>query len=149
MPFTLGDRVHVATIGTGVVREARNRGRYVVEIKGQSFVVNEVQLTAADPIKRGSSKSVTDSDTPASRSTTRVGSPPQLDLHGMTTIEAIVALDVFINDAILAGYDSVRVIHGRSGGRLKAAVHARLREVTAVKRFGVDSANHGVTIVDF
>ena len=149
MPFTPGDRVHVATLGTGVIREVRNRSRYVVEIKGQSFVVNEVQLTAADPIRRGSSKSVTDSDTPASRSTTRVGSPPQFDLHGMTTIEAIAALDAFINEAILAGHDSVRVIHGRSGGRLKAAVHARLREVTSVKRFGVDAANHGVTIVEF
>jgi len=149
MPFTPGNRVHVATLGTGVIREVRNRSRYVVEIKGQSFVVDEAQLTAADPIRRGSSKSVTDSDTQASRSTTRVGSPPQLDLHGMTTIEATAALDAFINEAILAGHDSVRVIHGRSGGRLKAAVHARLREVTAVKRFGVDAANHGVTIVEF
>ena len=88
-------------------------------------------------------------DTPASRSSTRTGSPPQLDLHGLTTIEAIAALDRFINDAIIDGHESVRVIHGRSGGRLKAAVHRRLREIGSVRRFRVDAANAGVTILEF
>ena len=149
MPFRTGDRVHIASLGTGVVREARNRGRYLVEIKGQSFVVQEAQLSAVESRKRGPARAFAEPDTAASGFTTRIGSPPQLDLHGLATIEAVAALDRFINDAILDGHEAVRVIHGRSGGRLKAAVHRRLREIGAVKRFRVDATNAGTTIVEF
>jgi DNA mismatch repair protein MutS2 len=64
----------------------------------------------------------------------------------MTREVAIEALDEFLNDALLASLDEVRIIHGRSGGRLKAAVHARLREVPTVRSFRVDPRNAGVTI---
>ena len=47
------------------------------------------------------------------------------------------------------GARQIRVIHGRSGGRLKAAVHGYLRGLTAVKSFRVDPRNEGVTIVTF
>jgi DNA mismatch repair protein MutS2 len=67
----------------------------------------------------------------------------------MTAEQAVMALEGFISDAILAGHESVQVIHGRSGGRLKAAVHARLRELPSIAGFRVDPANDGVTIVRF
>lgn len=51
------------------------------------------------------------------------------------------------NDAILSSLTEVRVIHGRSGGRLKAAVHARLRALPSVRSFRVDPANPGTTLV--
>lgn len=70
-----------------------------------------------------------------------------LDLHGMTVDEALAALDAFLNDALLAGYAEVHVIHGRSGGRLKNAVRARLGEISAVRGFRLDPANPGVTVV--
>ena len=44
-----GDPVHVAALGTGIVREARTGGRYLVEIKGRSFVVVGSQLTRVEP----------------------------------------------------------------------------------------------------
>jgi DNA mismatch repair protein MutS2 len=59
----------------------------------------------------------------------------------------VAALDTFLNDAILAGVDEARVIHGRSGGRVKAAVHARLKRLAAVRGYRLDPANPGVTIV--
>jgi DNA mismatch repair protein MutS2 len=77
----------------------------------------------------------------------RTHAASSVDLHGMTTEEAVAAVDAFLNDAILASLDEVRIIHGRSGGRLKAAVHARLRGLTAIRGFRVDPANPGVTIV--
>jgi dsDNA-specific endonuclease/ATPase MutS2 len=39
-------------------------------------------------------------------------------------------------------------VHGRSGGRLRAALHRQLREVPAVRAFRLDPANAGVTIVE-
>lgn len=64
----------------------------------------------------------------------------------MTVDEAVAALDAVVNDAVLAGHAEVRVIHGRSGGRLRAAVHARLKQLSVVRAFRIDPANEGVTI---
>jgi DNA mismatch repair protein MutS2 len=65
----------------------------------------------------------------------------------MTTVEAIEALDAFLNDALLEDAGELRIIHGKSGGRLKAAVHARLRQQPSIRAFRVDARNPGVTIV--
>jgi dsDNA-specific endonuclease/ATPase MutS2 len=56
----------------------------------------------------------------------------------------LAALDA----AMRAGHERLRIIHGRSGGRIRAAVHRQLREVPAVRAFRLDPANDGVTIVD-
>ena len=60
--------------------------------------------------------------------------------------EATAAVVQFINDAILAGLDEVRVIHGRSGGRIRAAVQQQLRDL-GIRTFRLDPSNPGVTIV--
>jgi hypothetical protein len=49
MPFVPGDSVHVSALGKGIVREVRNGGRYLVEIKGRSIVVAADQLTHVEP----------------------------------------------------------------------------------------------------
>ncbi|HEX5475127.1 MAG TPA: Smr/MutS family protein [Vicinamibacterales bacterium] len=146
MPFLPGDEVHVAALGTGVVREVRNRGRYLVELKGRSVVAGEAQLTAVAARKRHRGRAGAAPDA-AAPPITRGHAATSLDLHGMTTDEAVAALDTFIDDALLAGHAEVRVIHGRSGGRVKAAVHARLKQHAVVRAFRIDPANAGVTIV--
>ena len=143
MTFAPGDEVHVAALGTGVVREVRNGGRYLVELTGRSVVATAAQLTAVSrPRKPGARTEV-----PTTYGPSRSHAATSLDLHGMTAEEAIGALDAFLNDALLAQHAEVRVIHGRSGGRLKAAVQARLRQLPVVRAFRVDPANPGVTIV--
>jgi DNA mismatch repair protein MutS2 len=77
----------------------------------------------------------------------RVG--PSLDLHGKTVAEAVDALDVFISDALLGDCDHVRVVHGIGGGKVKAAVHQRLRQLPSIRSFRVDPQNAGVTVVTF
>jgi len=148
MPFAPGDEVHVAALGTGVVREVRNRGRYLVELKGRALVAVESQLTAVDR-KKGRHKVANASPGAVTASPTRSHVSTSLDLHGKTVEEAVAVLDAFLNDALLAGAQEVRVIHGRSGGRLKAAVHARLKQLAVARSARVDPANPGVTIVTF
>ena len=148
MRFSAGDRVHVRLLGKGVVREARNGGKYVVEIKGASLVVGEDQLEAIDDAKAPRRESRKPS-APVAESAPSGGAAPAIDLHGMTAIEAEQAIEQFINDALLAGAAEVHVIHGRSGGRLKSAVHARLTRLPPVRAFRIDPRNAGVTIVTF
>jgi len=143
--FLPGDRVHVVTLGTGVVRQVRSRGWYVVELKGRSVVVSGATLEPASVARRnkGPAAAPQDPHEPPAPAT------PSLDLHGKTAAEALEALDVFLNDALLAGATGARVIHGRSGGTLRATVHARLARLPAVFRFRLDPRNPGVTIVEF
>jgi DNA mismatch repair protein MutS2 len=147
--FAPGDRVHVVRLGTGVVREVRNGDKYVIEIKGRIMVVPGTQMERADPPR-----------TPSRRKTPASGSPQpevepetnaigvvSLDLHGKTVEGAIGALDEFLDAALIASHAEVRVIHGRSGGRIRDAVHMRLRQLPPVRSFRIDPRNPGVTIV--
>lgn len=147
MTFGPGDAVRVAALGAGVVREVRNGGRYLVEIKGRSFVVAGSQLAASAPARtpRRARRSVAEPQGPAIGEPTTVS--PSLDLHGMTVHEGLEALNRFLNTALLAGNHEVRIIHGRGGGRLKVAVHAQLKLFSSIRGFGLDPRNHGVTIV--
>ena len=143
--FAVGDRVHIAGLGTGIVREIRNGGRFVVDIKGRAMIASGSQMTpAAERTRRRKEPSA--SGTSADDQSSDPGSA-SLDLHGKTVLEAVEALDAFLNDALLDGRREIRIVHGRSGGRVKAAVHARLGALAPVRAFRLDPANPGVTIV--
>lgn len=146
MKFTIGGHVHVANFGKGIVREVRNGGRYLVELKGRLMVAAEAQLTPVErPTPQPRDRSPAPPEVPAHLARQHV--PTSIDLHGKTTDEAVAAMDAFLDAAILASHAEVRIIHGRSGGKLKVAVHERLRAIAAVHSFGVDERNPGVTIV--
>ena len=147
MSFTTGDHVHVAGFGKGVVRQLRTGGRYQVEVKGRSIVVDASQVTAIEPRRRRSNSNAGAVAVDVAEPLRRAYVRSTIDLHGSTADEAVTALDSFLNDAILGGLSEVHVIHGRSGGRLRQAVHRRLQLLSSVRGFRVDPGNPGVTIV--
>ena len=74
----------------------------------------------------------------------------ELDLRGMTTDEAIQAMDIFLDNAILGNLASVRIIHGKGTGALRKAVQAALRRRKDIVgfRLGVyGEGEDGVTVV--
>lgn len=144
--------MHVALFGKGIVREVRNGGRYLVEVKGTSMVVAASALTAAPQQPKKGKRAPAVPAGPQDVGQRDAASPASavsasLDLHGRTVVEAEALVDAFLNDAMLAGHAEVRIIHGISGGRVRAAAHARLRACPTVRDFRVDSSNAGVTIV--
>ena len=148
MPFKPGDDVQVAALGKAVVREVRQRGRYLVELKGRSVLVAENQLSPRKSGKPTASPARFEATGPTTGGqASRAGVPPSIDLHGMTVAEALGAVDAFLNEAILASLEEVRIIHGRSGGRLRGAVHVRLLRTASLRGFRLDPENPGVTIV--
>ena len=77
---------------------------------------------------------------------------PEVNLIGMTTDEALPELEKYLDDAYLAGLESVRVVHGRGTGALKNMVHQRLKKLKYVKSFRLGvfgEGDTGVTIVSF
>lgn len=148
MTFAPGERVHLAGIGTGTIREARSGGRYLVDIKGRAVIAAAADLEPADPPPRLRPHLAAPHGTqPHLVAPGRT--QPSLDLHGRTVDEALADVERFVNDALLDGHGEVRVIHGRGGGRVKAAVHHYFRQLPAVASYRLDPANPGVTIVTF
>ena len=75
----------------------------------------------------------------------------ELDIRGMMTDEGVMEVDRFIDNCILAGLESVTIIHGKGTGALRAAVHDFLRHHKHVKsyRLGVyGEGEAGVTVVE-
>src|SRR5687768_13788692 len=148
MPFVPGDLVHVAGLGKGTVREVRNGERYLVDVKGRSLVTTGDQLTLQES-PRKPEHGQTESARRAPQESRREEAPAaSLDLHGKTVAEALEAVSELLNNALVAGSAEARVVHGRSGGKIKSAVHVLLKGMPSIRNVGVDARNAGVTIVE-
>ena len=75
----------------------------------------------------------------------------EIDLRGMDSIEAICILDRYIDEAMRSNLQSVRIIHGKGTGTLRAAVQQSLRKNKFVKKFRLGvygEGEDGVTIAE-
>ncbi len=73
----------------------------------------------------------------------------ELDIRGMASDEALMELDKYIDNAVLSGLETVRIIHGKGTGVLRKAVQSHLRSHKSVKSFRVGTfgeGENGVTI---
>ena len=76
----------------------------------------------------------------------------EIDLRGMDTVEAICALGLYLDSAMRSNLPSVRIIHGKGTGALRAAVQQELRKNKFVKSFRLGvygEGEDGVTIAEF
>ncbi len=168
MPFPVDSPVVVTSLGkTGRVVEAARGGRYRVRVGSLLIVCREEELTeapsgdrsrgrkrgrgdrrgaAASEQSSGSGQDAAVASPLSPRTRERLGS---IDLHGSTVEEAVRKVEERIDRALRANIDRLEIIHGRSSGRIKAAIHRLLRQLTAVRHFEVDPHNPGVTLVFF
>ncbi|MCL1819910.1 MAG: endonuclease MutS2 [Oscillospiraceae bacterium] len=75
----------------------------------------------------------------------------EVDLRGMTTDEAVGAMEIFIDNAVMAKLGGVTVIHGKGTGAVRSAVHQALKRNKQVKSFRLGrfgEGEDGVTIVE-
>jgi DNA mismatch repair protein MutS2 len=142
-------------LGSGVILELRNAGRALVQVHDRAVLFAIDDLRAIPASRAAVTRSNTRPRPPGSRRrhsapANTSGETPgvrTIDLHGLTVEAALDTLSTALNDALLADAAELRVIHGRSGGRIRAAVHARLRELPFVRHYRLDPRNEGVTIV--
>jgi DNA mismatch repair protein MutS2 len=76
---------------------------------------------------------------------------PSLNLHGERVEEALEKLAAYLDDALLAGLDSVSIIHGIGTGALRRVVRDALREHPRVRGFRggrKDEGGEGATIAE-
>ncbi len=75
----------------------------------------------------------------------------EIHLRHLTVEEALLKLDKYLNDALMAGLCQVRVVHGKGTGTLRQAVHRALAKHPLAKSYrlgGYGEGGTGVTIVE-
>ncbi|MFO7890847.1 MAG: endonuclease MutS2 [bacterium] len=75
----------------------------------------------------------------------------EIDLRGMRAEDAIITVDKYLSDAVMAGFHAVRIIHGKGSGVLREVIGRHLKEHNLVKNFRLGRWNEGdtgVTIVE-
>ncbi|AYF92748.1 endonuclease MutS2 [Apilactobacillus bombintestini] len=77
------------------------------------------------------------------RRTSSSGLSTKLDLRGHRYEEAMHEVDQYLDSAVLAGYPSVTIIHGKGTGALREGVTKLLNKDRRVASFGYSPANAG------
>ncbi len=76
----------------------------------------------------------------------------EIDVRGMRGDEALQAVTYYIDDALMVGTGSVRILHGTGNGILRQLIRQYLSTVYGVKKFHdehVQFGGAGITIVEF
>ncbi|SEO81283.1 DNA mismatch repair protein MutS2 [Amphibacillus marinus] len=76
----------------------------------------------------------------------------ELDLRGERFEDALQALEKYIDDALLAGYPRVSIIHGKGTGALRKGVQefaAKHRHIASATAGAMNEGGSGVTILEF
>ena len=149
--FKVGDSVFVTTLSlNGTVKEAANKdGDLVIQMGFLSSVVNYKNLELLAPEKAPKPQ-----HQPKDRYSINKAATinPEINLLGNTVDEAIARLEKYLDDAMIAGLTSVRVVHGKGTGALRKGIHEYLRKLKFVKTYKLaefGEGDAGVTIVTF
>ena len=76
----------------------------------------------------------------------------EVDVRGMIGDDAWFVVDKYLDDAVLAGVPSVRIIHGKGTGALRAALWKCFKNDPRIQSFrhgAYGEGDAGVTIVEF
>jgi DNA mismatch repair protein MutS2 len=65
------------------------------------------------------------------------------DVRGQRSDEALMAVEKFLDEAIMSGYQAVAIIHGMGTGALKKEIRRYLSDSAYVKRFYPAQATQG------
>jgi DNA mismatch repair protein MutS2 len=170
-PTTLrvGDTVHLATLGMdgevatppddkGELQILAGRVRMTVRLSDLRSVKENSPGGAGGgksrPARRGAARSYGAASGSGGGAHIRLSKANSVsssfDVHGFTLDDAVMAVDKYIDDAMLAGYGEVAVVHGRGEGILRTGLRKMLRQHKHVKKVrpgGPGEGGEGATIV--
>ncbi len=144
--ITEGDEVLVLSLGLkGIVLEAAGNNEFLVQVGIMKSKIDASDLQVIKQEKAKIERAIT--RVKSNRETIRT----ELDLRGSNVDEAILAIDKYLDEAVLSGLHQVRIIHGLGTGALRRGVQEYLRNHRAIKsmRLGVHGeGGTGVTVVE-
>lgn len=145
-PLKVGDSVRVYSMNKeGEVLEEPKNGKVMLQIGSVKMRFPLEDLEIIKPKQPKQQQTTLDIE---SRATRRAIS--ELDLRGVTVMEAERMVDEYIDECSLSGLKVVSVIHGKGTGALRAAVQQRLKRNKLVESYRLGTfgeGESGVTIV--
>lgn len=141
-----GDEVKVVSFGQkGTLLEKLSNTEWSVQIGMLKMKLDESDLEFVKPEKQKQTVSV--NSIRGRDSHVKL----ELDLRGERYEDAIMRTEKYLDDAILANYPRISIIHGKGTGVLRQAIQQFLKNHSRVKsyRFGeAGEGGHGVTVVE-
>ncbi len=114
---------------------------------GESVEVSSGAFRLVQPISAVRREIRKEPETRRRRATTTLPAAPRVDpeiqILGMRVHEVEDTLDRYLDSAALAGLPSVRIVHGKGTGALRAQVHEVLRRHPVVDRFELAERSEG------
>ncbi len=149
-PIKVGDEVRVVGIDkTGTVLKAPDKDGYVSVRMG--IVTTKVELEKLRLIEKSGKKPQKKSSGAVTKTIASKPFKTEIDLRGMTGDEAWFAVDKYIDDAYMAGFFTVTLVHGKGTGALKQALWTALKKEPRVASFRTGmygEGDGGVTIIE-
>src|SRR5690625_23062 len=144
--FRPGDDVKVLSLNqVGNVLERINNNEFLVQVGIMKVNVKQNDLQAVNPPKKAIEKPLATVKGPNYHVKT------ELDLRGERYEDALLNLEKYIDDALLAGYQKVYIIHGKGTGALRKGVQdfAKNHRSISEYRFGSQGeGGSGVTVLE-
>lgn len=150
----IGDSVKVLSMNlTGTVHTLPNaKGDLYVQMGILRSLVNINDLVLLEEDTSPTSKKYAKTSAGKIKMSKSASVSTEINLIGKTTDEAIALLDKYLDDAYLAHLSSVRIVHGKGTGALRAAVQKHLKRQKYIKSFHLGEfgeGDAGVTIAEF
>ncbi|MCD8355371.1 MAG: endonuclease MutS2 [Clostridia bacterium] len=151
-PLKAGDTVYLLNVGVqGTVLKPENKDGMVYVQAGIMKVnvpLNELRL---EEKKKEKPKKTYRPSSGNAAEIRRASAKSELDVRGMMVEEALMEVDRYISDSLMAHLDIVTIIHGKGTGALRTAIQQHLRHDRHVKsirngRYG--EGDMGVTILE-
>ena len=145
-----GDTVELLKFGSRATVLGRNKdGTYSLKAGIMNLTAKPEEIYL---IENANKVQVKKKPAPTGREFRNSAMSQEIDLRGMDAIEAVCVLDRFLDDAMRNNLQTVRIIHGKGTGTLRAAVQEDLRRNKYIKKFRLGAygeGEDGVTIAEF
>ena len=146
-PLKAGDEVMVLSLNRqGELIEKTKNGDWMVQLGMMKVNIKEDDL---EYLRQSVKKKDSGKGKMIHKRNTNVGI--QLDLRGERYEDAMLRLDKYMNEVLLAGYQTVTIIHGHGTGALRQGVHKYLKKNKHVASFrfgGAGEGGTGATVVE-
>ncbi|AKG04169.1 MULTISPECIES: endonuclease MutS2 [Salimicrobium] len=141
-----GDEVKLLTLNQqGVIVEKGRNDEYQVQVGSMKVKAKRKDLEFVKTKKPEREKQIA----PVRGKTSHV--KPELDLRGERYEDALNRLEKYLDDALLAGYPQVSIIHGKGTGALRQGVQSlakRHSRISTARSGGMKEGGSGVTVLE-
>ncbi len=148
----VGDAVQLFDVVSkgNVMCGADKKGRYQIQSGYMKIWVEEKNLRLLDQ-KSGADKKTVGKAMRTVKNKSEREAKTEIDLRGYTAEEALMDLDMFIDNAVMNNVNVISIIHGKGTGVLRAAVQSHLKKHKSIKTFRLGvfgEGESGVTIAE-